>query len=109
MLRPSSLLALLTVRLLYLAPEDVLHPSLLSTRYLLDSRVCYPADWSIAGAGLSPARKAAVVGCTIIYLQREQARLLPEGHHQGGALAHPLERATRMDAQLGEGARAEVG
>ena len=50
MLRPSSLLALLTVRLLYLAPEDVLHPSLLSTRYLLDSRVCYPADWLIAGA-----------------------------------------------------------
>ena len=109
MLRPSSLLALLTVRLLYLAPEDVLHPSLLSTRYLLDSRVCYPADWSIAGAGLSPARKAAVVGCTIIYLQRKQPCLLPEGHHQGGALAHPLERATRMDAQLGEGARAEVG
>ena len=49
MLRPSSLLALLTVRHLYLAPEDVLHPSLLSIRYLLDSRVCYPADWLIAG------------------------------------------------------------
>jgi hypothetical protein len=45
----------------------------------------------------------------IIYLQRKQPRLLPESHHQGGALAHPLERATRMDAQLGEGARAEVG
>ena len=30
-----------------------------SIRYLLDSRVCYPADWSIAGAGLAPARKAA--------------------------------------------------
>ena len=109
MLRPSSLLALLTVRHLYLAPEDVLHPSLLSIRYLLDSRVCYPADWLIAGAGLSPARKAAVVGCTIIYLQRKQPRLLPESHHQGWALAHSLERATRMDAQLGEGARAEVG
>ena len=32
MLRPSSLLALLTVRLLYLAPEDVLHPSLSARR-----------------------------------------------------------------------------
>jgi len=66
MLRPSSLLALLTVRHHQLAPEDVLHPSLLSIRCLLDSRVCYPADWSIAGTGLSPARKAAAVGCTII-------------------------------------------
>jgi CRISPR-associated endonuclease/helicase Cas3 len=45
----------------------------------------------------------------IIYLQRKQPRLLPESHHQGWALAHPLERATSMDAQLGEGARAEVG
>ena len=64
MLRPSSLLALLTVRHHHRAPEDVLHPSLPSIRCLLDSRVCYPADWSIAGAGLSPARKTAVVGCT---------------------------------------------
>jgi hypothetical protein len=39
---------------------------LLSIRNLLDSRVCYPADWSIAGAGLSPARKAAVLGCTVV-------------------------------------------
>ena len=108
MLRPSSLLALLTVRHLYLAPEDVLHPSLLSIRYLLDSRVCYPADWLIAGAGLSPARKAAVVGCTIIYLQGKEVGLLPEGHHQSGSAAHRLERATSMDAQLRKGARAEV-
>jgi len=64
MLRPSSLLALLAVRHLQLAPEDVLHPSLPSIRYLLDRRICYPADWSIAGAGLSPTRKAAAVGCT---------------------------------------------
>jgi len=34
-----------------------------SIRYLLDRRVCYPADWSIAGAGLPPARRAAVLGC----------------------------------------------
>jgi hypothetical protein len=75
MLRPSSLLALLTVRHLQLAPEDVLLPSLLSIRYLLDSRVCYPADWSIAGAGLSPARKAAAVGCTVVEINvREQRR-----------------------------------
>jgi hypothetical protein len=66
MLRPSSLLALLTVRHHHLAPEDILHPSLLSIRCLHDSRVCYPADWSIAGAGLSPARKTAVVGCTVL-------------------------------------------
>ena len=66
MLRPSSLFALLTVRHHQLAPEDVLHPSLLSLRCLRDSRVCYPADWSIAGAGLSPARKTAAVGCTIM-------------------------------------------
>src|SRR5215469_18603091 len=66
MLRPSSLLALLTVRHHRLAPEDVLHPSLLSLRCLRDSRVCYPADWSIAGAGLSPARKTAAVGCTVV-------------------------------------------
>jgi hypothetical protein len=41
------------------------HSSFPSIRYLLDSRVCYPADWPTAGAGLAPARKAAVVGCTI--------------------------------------------
>ena len=63
MLRPSSLLALLTVRHLYLAPEDVLHPSLLSIRYLLDSRVCYPADWLIAGAGRAqPIERPAQIG-----------------------------------------------
>jgi len=66
MLRPSSLFALLTVRHHQLAPEDVLHPSLLSLRCLRDSRVCYRADWSIAGAGLSPARKTAAVGCTVV-------------------------------------------
>src|SRR5262249_57492686 len=65
MLRPSRLLALLTVRHHQLAPEDVLHSSLLSLPCLRDSRVCYPADWSIAGAGLSPARKTAAVGCTV--------------------------------------------
>jgi hypothetical protein len=74
MLRPSSLLALLTVRHLQLAPEDVLHPSFLSIRYLLDSRVCYPADWSIAGAGLSPARKAAAVGCTVVQVDVRKQR-----------------------------------
>ena len=51
----------------------------------------------------------SIIEFRIIYLQRKQSRLLPESHHQGGALAHPLERATRMDAQLGEGGRAEVG
>jgi hypothetical protein len=50
-----------------------------------------------------------IIEFRIIYLQRKQSRLLPESHHQGWALAHPLERATSMDAQLGEGARAEVG
>ena len=69
MLRPSSLFALLTVRHHQLAPEDVLHPSLLSLRCLRDSRVCYPADWSIAGAGLSPARKTAAVGCTVMMVK----------------------------------------
>jgi hypothetical protein len=34
----------------------------------------------------------------IIYLQREQFRLLPEGHHQGGAAAHPAQCAAGMDA-----------
>ena len=56
----------LTVRHHQLAPEDVQHPSLLSLRCLRHSRVCYPADWSIAGAGLSPARKTAAVGCTVV-------------------------------------------
>src|ERR1700680_1972391 len=45
----------------------------------------------------------------IIYLQRKQSRLLPESHYQGGSAAHPLERATSMQAQLRKGARAEVG
>src|SRR5215467_2225979 len=40
MLRPSRLLALLTVRHHQLAPEDVLHSSLLSLRCLRDARVC---------------------------------------------------------------------
>ena len=47
------------------APEDVVHSSFPPMRYLLDSRICYPADWSIAGAGLPPARRAAGVGCTM--------------------------------------------
>ena len=74
MLRPSSLLALLTVRHRVTAPEDVLRSSFLPIRYPLGSRVCYPADWSIAGAGLSPARKAAVVGCTIVQVEVSQER-----------------------------------
>ena len=74
MLRPSSLLALLTVRHRYPAPEDFLHPSFLLSRYLLSSQTCYPADWSIAGAGLSPARRAAVVGCTIVQIDVSQQR-----------------------------------
>ena len=40
--------------------RGLLRSSLLPIRYLLDSRVCYPADWSTAGAGLAPARKAAL-------------------------------------------------
>jgi hypothetical protein len=54
-------------------------------------------------------RAVTIIEFRIIYLQRKQSRLLPESHHQGRALAHPLERATRMQAQLSEGARAEVG
>src|ERR1700722_1313365 len=59
--------------------------------------------------GFSPLSWALTIEFRIIYLQREQLRLLPEGHHQSGSAAHPLERATSMQAQLGEGARAEVG
>jgi hypothetical protein len=44
--------------------RGLLRSSFPSIRHLLDSRVCYPADWSIAGAGPSPARRAAVLGCT---------------------------------------------
>jgi hypothetical protein len=64
MLWPSRLLALLTVRHRNAAPEGVVHSSFPSIRYLLDRRTCYPADWSIAGAGLAPARRTAVIGCT---------------------------------------------
>ena len=42
MLRPSSLLALLTVRHRVAAPEDVLRSSFLPTRYLLGSRNTRP-------------------------------------------------------------------
>jgi hypothetical protein len=52
---------------------------------------------------------AETIEFRIIYLQWKQLRLLPEAHHQGGSAAHSLDRATRMQAQLGEGARAEVG
>jgi hypothetical protein len=55
------------------------------------------------------ALTSSLIELRIIYLQGKQLGLLPESHHQGWALAHPLERATRMDGQLGEGARAEVG
>ena len=34
----------------------------------------------------------------IIYLQGKQLGLLPESHHQRRSAAHPLERATSMDA-----------
>jgi hypothetical protein len=44
--------------------RGLLRLSFPSIRYLLDSRICYPADWSIAGAGPSPARRAAALGCT---------------------------------------------
>lgn len=60
MLRPSSLLALLSVRDCFHSPQGRFHLSFPSIRYLLGSQVCYPADWPIAGAGLSPARRAAL-------------------------------------------------
>ena len=91
MLRPSSLFALLTVRHHQLAPEDVLHPSLLSLRCLRDSRVCYPADWSIAGAGLSPARKTAAVGCTIVVVNVTDPSALRD--HRGGQ-RRPISRGS---------------
>ena len=50
----------------------------------------------------------ALIEFRIIYLQGKEVGLLPEGHHQSGSAAHPLERATSMDAQLRKGARAEV-
>ena len=59
MLRPSSSLALLAVQTALRGPRGLVSSSLLPIRYLLGSRVCYPADWPIAGAGLSPARRAA--------------------------------------------------
>jgi hypothetical protein len=64
MLRPSSLLAPLTVRHRSRSTRGLLDSSLLPICCLLGSRACYPADWSIAGAGLAPARKAALIGCT---------------------------------------------
>ena len=57
----------------------------------------------------SSQRISTTIEVRIIYLQWKQLGLLPEGHHQGGSAAHPLERATSMQAQLREGARAEVG
>jgi hypothetical protein len=40
--------------------RGLVRSSLLPIRYLLSSRVCYPADWPIAGTGLAPVRKAAL-------------------------------------------------
>jgi hypothetical protein len=64
MLWPSSLLAPPGRSALRRSARGLLRSSFPSIRHLLDSRVCYPADWSIAGAGPSPARRAAVLGCT---------------------------------------------
>jgi hypothetical protein len=64
---------------------------------LLDSRVCYPADWSITGAGLSPARKAAVLGCTVVPIEAAAFRYLDDR-----ALLAALDRA-RLRAVHGEG------
>jgi hypothetical protein len=60
MLRPSSLLAPLTVRHRSRSTRGLLDSSLLPICCLLGSRACYPADWSIAGAGLAPARKEEI-------------------------------------------------
>jgi hypothetical protein len=42
--------------------------------------------------------KATLFEFRIIYLQGKEVGLLPESHHQSGSAAHPLERATRLDA-----------
>ena len=89
MLWPSGLLALLAVRHRNrAAPQDVVHSSFLSIRCLLDSRICYPADWSIAGAGLAPARRTAVIGCTSSapWLRPRRQRLVLPQHTRCSSL-----------------------
>ena len=69
-------------------------------------------DWLSDVSVMTVYPNLAIIGDTIefriIYLQGKEVGLLPEGHHQSGSAAHPLERATSMDAQLRKGARAEV-
>src|SRR3984957_11677563 len=88
--------------------DPMLWCRLAGTRALVDGRQSHPQHQALHPLAIH-RMALGLIEFRIIYLQRKQSRLLPEGHHQGGALAHPLERATRMDAQLGEGARAEVG
>src|ERR1019366_5581411 len=45
----------------------------------------------------------------IIYLQRKEVGLLPEGHDQGWSAAHAAQRAAGMEAYLGEAGGTEVG
>src|SRR5215467_4629638 len=57
-----------------------------------------PADWSIAGAGLSPARKTAAVGCTV---EQDKGSAVP---HHGFGIFRPesgtfLSRNALLEAQ----------
>ena len=49
-------------------------------------------------ASLIYPREVKLIEFRIIYLQGKEVGVLPEGHHQSGSAAHPLERATSMDA-----------
>jgi len=71
------------------APEDVVHSSFPPMRYLLDSRICYSADWSIAGAGLPPARRAAGVGCTMGFWQGTPVTATPHEPTSDAPASHP--------------------
>src|SRR5271167_3147495 len=67
------------------------------------------SSWRYASSALSCRQSAAIIEPHIIYLQREEVRLLPEGADQGRAAAHPPERPAGMNAELSEVLRTEVG
>ena len=57
-----------------------------------------PAFVKVARGRLIPYSKKGTIEFRIIYLQRKEVGLLPEGHDQGWSAAHAAQRAAGMEA-----------
>jgi cobalt-zinc-cadmium efflux system outer membrane protein len=89
----QSRVAALQTRSDFLAAESIFEQSLIGLTDLLGNR-----DQRVLFNPRGTLQVPPLIEFRIIYLQGKEVGLLPEGHHQSGSAAHPLERATRLDA-----------